>query len=145
FDPTEDYLKPSMQGHRLVKRQYMPIEPTLGRLPSAKLGLHLERDGFELRLYDPETGRRLPTPRECAREAEVARRLAENEKRVDEEDRRQAEEATRLAEEKRQLAEEATRLAEAGKRFAENSQRLAEAENTRLRQELEALRRRTTE
>jgi Uma2 family endonuclease len=77
FDPTEDYLKPSLQGHRLVEGQYVPIEPVDGRLPSAVLGLRLERQGTELRLYDPATGRRMPTPRERATEAEVAQRRAE--------------------------------------------------------------------
>jgi Uma2 family endonuclease len=77
FDPTEDYLKPSLQGHRLVEGQYVPIEPVDGRLPSAMLGLHLERQDTELRLYDPATGRRLPTPRERATEAETAQQRAE--------------------------------------------------------------------
>ena len=45
FDPTEDYLEPSLQGFRLVDGEYLPIEPVDGRLPSEVLGLHLERDG----------------------------------------------------------------------------------------------------
>ena len=61
FDPTEDYLKPSLQGFRLVDGDYVPIEPVDGRLPSQVLGLHLERDGTELRFFDPVTGARLPT------------------------------------------------------------------------------------
>jgi Uma2 family endonuclease len=72
FDPKEEYLKPSMQGHRLVRRQYVPIAPREGRLPSKLLGLHLERHGTELRFYDPATGRWLLTPRERAAEAEAA-------------------------------------------------------------------------
>lgn len=55
FDPTEDYLKPPLQGHRLIAGQYVAIEPVAGRLPSLGLGLHLERDGASLRLYDPAT------------------------------------------------------------------------------------------
>jgi hypothetical protein len=106
FDPTEDYLKPPMQGHRLFEGQYVPIEPE-GRLPSAVLGLHLERDGLELRLYDPVTGRRLLKPRERAIEAEAARRHE----------------------------------AEAARQRAEDRARLAETENERLRQEIEAMRR----
>jgi Uma2 family endonuclease len=70
FDPTEDYLKPPMQGFRLIGEEYVPIEPVAGRLPSEVLGLHLERDGTELRLYDPATGQRLLTPQEHADEAE---------------------------------------------------------------------------
>ncbi len=96
FDPTEDYLKPSLQGHRLVHGEYEPIEFVAGRLPSTLLGLHLEREGFELRLHDPVSSSRLPTTRERMEQAEIARRQAE-------------------------------------------------AENERLRQELETLRRRLTE
>jgi Uma2 family endonuclease len=66
FDPLQDYLKPPMQGYRLVEGQYRPIEPVEGRLPSEVLGLHLERYDSELRLFDPATGRRLPTLRERA-------------------------------------------------------------------------------
>jgi Uma2 family endonuclease len=74
FDPTEDYMKPSMRGHRLVEGQYVPIEPIQGRLPSVVLGLHLERRGTELRLYDPAAGNCLPTRGERLAEAEEARR-----------------------------------------------------------------------
>jgi Uma2 family endonuclease len=79
FDPTEDYLKPSMQGHRLRRGRYVPVEPTLGRLPALSLGLHLERDGHWLRLFDPQSGRRLLTPAERAAQAEADRRLTEDE------------------------------------------------------------------
>ena len=64
FDPTEDYLRPPFQGHRLIGGRYEPIAPVGGRLPSVTLGLHLEREGTQLCLVDPTTGRRLPTPRE---------------------------------------------------------------------------------
>jgi len=77
FDPTEDYLKPPFQGLRLVEGQYVAIEPVLGRLPSTVLGLHLERSGVDLRLFDPTTRRWLPTPRE---RAESERERAEREK-----------------------------------------------------------------
>jgi len=43
FDPTEDYLKPPFQGHRLVGGDYQPIPAVHGRLPSQILELHLER------------------------------------------------------------------------------------------------------
>jgi Uma2 family endonuclease len=81
FDPTEDYLKPSLQGVRRIGDEYAPIEPVAGRLPSAILGLHLERSGWELRLYDPRQGQWLPTRHERLA-AEAAARLqaeAENE------------------------------------------------------------------
>ena len=66
FDPMEDYLTPSMQGWRLVKDQYRPIRAVEGRLPSQTTGLHLERDGNELRLWNPATEAWLPTPTERA-------------------------------------------------------------------------------
>ena len=62
FDPRDEYLKPPLQGYRLTEGQYVRIEPVAGgRLPSAVLGLELERMGSELRLYDPASGRYLPT------------------------------------------------------------------------------------
>ena len=77
FDPTEDYLKPPFQGFRLERGEYVPITPVAGRLPSEVLGLHLERSGVDLRLYDPAQGRWLPTPRE---RAESERQRAEHER-----------------------------------------------------------------
>ncbi len=72
FDPYEDYLSPSMQGYRLRAGQYVAIRPQAGRLPSQQLGLHLERDESELRLWNPAGGERLPTVQEIA-EAERQR------------------------------------------------------------------------
>jgi Uma2 family endonuclease len=70
FDPFADYLDPSLQGYRLRGGEYVPIRPVRGRLPSRVLGLHLERAGAILRLYDPATGRWLPTEKEQARQAQ---------------------------------------------------------------------------
>jgi Uma2 family endonuclease len=134
FDPTEDYLKPPMQGHRLVEGQYVPIEPVEGRLPSALLGLHLERDGLELRLYDPATGRRLLKPRERTIEAEAAAEAA----------RREAEATAEAARREAEAAAEAARReaeAEAARQRAEDRAQSVEAENERLRLENEALKR----
>ncbi len=61
FDPRAEYLKPPLQGFRLVGGDYVSIEPVDGRLPSTVLGLHLERDGERLRLFDPATGQYLLT------------------------------------------------------------------------------------
>jgi Uma2 family endonuclease len=128
FDPTEDYLKPPLQGFRLVDETYVPIEPVNGRLPSEVLGLHLERDGTRLRLYDPATGKRLLT---AAERNEIA------------EQRAGAAQAERDAE--RERAETEQRRAEAEQRRAEaadQARRQLEEENERLRREIEALRRR---
>jgi Uma2 family endonuclease len=119
FDPFEDYLKPSIQGYRLIEEQYIAIAPVEGRLPSEVLGLHLERRGIELRLYDPATGRGLLTPGEKTLAAETAWR---------------AEEAARRAEEAARRAEEVAR------RLVEARLQQVEAELERLRQENEALR-----
>jgi Uma2 family endonuclease len=61
FDPFAEYLKPPLRGYRLTDGEYVPIEPVARRLPSEVTGLHLERDGTMLRLYDPATQRWLPT------------------------------------------------------------------------------------
>jgi Uma2 family endonuclease len=79
FDPLGDYLKPSMQGWRLVKGQYQAIRAVEGRLPSQTTGLHLERVGNELRLWNPETAAWLPTPAERANQAEARASRAEAE------------------------------------------------------------------
>jgi Uma2 family endonuclease len=79
FDPTEDYLAPPLQGFRLIDGEYQPIEPVDGRLPSEVLGLHLERDGRELRLYDPARHLRLLKPVEQRNVAEAAAREAQAE------------------------------------------------------------------
>ncbi len=79
FDPTEDYLDPPLQGFRLAGTTYVPITPIAGRLPSQVPGLHLERDGTNLRLFDPATGQRLLTRLEGREAAE--RRAAEERRR----------------------------------------------------------------
>jgi Uma2 family endonuclease len=72
FDPHGDYLHPRLQGHRLRGGVYHPIRAVEGRLPSRELGLHLQQDGDDLRLYDPIRGAWLPTPRERTIHAEAA-------------------------------------------------------------------------
>jgi Uma2 family endonuclease len=79
FDPLGDYLKPPMQGHRLRGGVYHPVRPVEGRLPSQVLGLHLERDGQTLRLWNPDTKTWLPTPSERAYAAESRADRAEQE------------------------------------------------------------------
>lgn len=77
FDPRGDYLKPSLQGFRLSRREYVPIVSVSNRLPSSVLGLHLERSGTELRFFDPEAGEWLPTLQEQAQRERAARLRAE--------------------------------------------------------------------
>jgi Uma2 family endonuclease len=131
FDPYEEYLKPSLQGFRLLRGVYAPIKPVDGRLPSRLLGLHLERFGRECRLYDPETGTWLLTPRE-----EYAAKLRA------EEARKREEEARKREEEARKREEEARKREEEARKREEEARKREEAENQRLREELEALKRR---
>ncbi|MGL4553502.1 MAG: Uma2 family endonuclease [Gemmataceae bacterium] len=56
FDPFGDFLEPRLQGYRLRGGQYAPIRPVEGRFPSRVIGLHLEQDGNDLRLWNPDTG-----------------------------------------------------------------------------------------
>ena len=55
-----------------MKGEYIPIQPVNGRLPSQVLGLHLERDGKDLRFYKPAPGRRLLTLRGAGRSRRAA-------------------------------------------------------------------------
>jgi Uma2 family endonuclease len=76
FDPLGEYLEPRLQGYGLIEGRYQPIARVKGRLPSEILGLHLEPMDDLLRLWDPATGRCLPTPtekREARLRAEVER------------------------------------------------------------------------
>jgi Uma2 family endonuclease len=131
FDPTGDYLSPRLQGYRLIADQYVPIEPTEGRMFSEELGLFLEgqeipdwrerlklfklkRPAEQLRFFDPAIGRWLPT---IAESLQIARQRAE------------------AAEQEKQQAEQA-------KQQAEQAKQQADAENERLRREVEELRKR---
>ena len=77
FDPFEEYLDPSLQGYRLVAGSYEPIPMIKGGMPSEVLGLELQRDGENLRFFNPETGKLLPSMHELAREVDLVRREAE--------------------------------------------------------------------
>jgi Uma2 family endonuclease len=79
FDPRAEYLDPPFQGYRLRRGRYVAIKPIAGRLPSEVIGLHLEKDGNQLRIWDPIAGRRVPTPAEARADAETGRKQAEAE------------------------------------------------------------------
>lgn len=77
FDPLAEYLKPPLQGFRLVGEEYAPIDQADDdALISQELGLRLwSEDGF-LRLVDIATEQPLLRPSElaAARQAEAAAR-----------------------------------------------------------------------
>ena len=120
FDPFEEYLDPSLQGYRLVADRYEPILKFSGGMPSEVLGLKLQRQGVQLKFYNPATGKFLPCEQDIDRELEM-RDLALRE------------------------AEVARLKAEAAQFKAEAAQFKAEAEVERLLRENEALRRRLPE
>jgi hypothetical protein len=73
---------PPLQGYRLRRGRYTRIKAETGRLPSEVLGLHLEPNGLDLRLYNPRTGCWVPTSEEidtALRDEEAARRRAQEE------------------------------------------------------------------
>ena len=120
FDPFEEYLDPSLQGYRLVAGSYEPIQMIKGGMPSEVIGLELQRNGEELRFFNPETGKLLPAVHELDREIET-RELALRETRVE------------------------LREAEVELRETQVARREAEQEVQRLRREVEELRRRLPE
>ncbi len=124
FDPRGDWLDPPLQGYRLEKGKYRKIRSRQGRLPSEVLGLHLERQGTMLRLWNPQTKAWLPTPEESRRQDRLARQSAE--------ERAEQEAQARAAAEKRAADEARARMD-------------ADTERERMRKELEALRRRLGE
>jgi Uma2 family endonuclease len=81
-DPLGEYLKPSLQGYRLVRGQYEPIEPDAdGALLSRTTGLRFRRDGRGIRPIDAETGEPL------LRIAEAYQALEEKDRALEEKDR----------------------------------------------------------
>ncbi len=111
FDPYEDYLTPSFQGYRRVRGKFRPIEFIEDRLASEQLGLYLERDEIQLRLRDPKTGARIPTPQEIAAtavaHADQMQQRAEEQQARAEDERQRAEVERQRAEDERQRADRA--------------------------------------
>jgi Uma2 family endonuclease len=80
FDPEYDYLYQPLLAFRLEEGLYEAVEVVDGRVHSDALGLDLVDTGETLRLFDPRTGRFLPTREEiesAREEAEAARAQAE--------------------------------------------------------------------
>jgi len=105
YDPTADYLKPALQGFRLIEGNYLPI---LEKQDDNGLSLYAETLGLELRLgadgemrfYDPKIGKKLLSPQEM----EMAKRQAEQARYHAEQAQYQAEQkAAKLAAKLREL------------------------------------------
>jgi Uma2 family endonuclease len=121
FDPEGDYLKPQLQGFRLLAEFYTPIPHEQdGSVYSQELGLWLRPEGELLRLLDPATGQILPTLDEAVEE--MAEALT------------QADEARRYAQTEAERAQAEAERADA-----------AERELARLRAELERLQRKANQ
>jgi Uma2 family endonuclease len=73
FDPRAEYLKPPLQGYRLVEGRYRPILPGPdGSISSLTTGLRLLSEGDQLRLVDAATGEPLLRMEEQDRALEAA-------------------------------------------------------------------------
>ncbi len=103
FDPTQDYLDPPLQGHRMASGRYEPIVPdSEGALVSEELGLRLHAVGGQVMFYRLDTGERLLTSEEARQAAEEALQAAEESLRAEAQAREAAEaEVARLLEELR--------------------------------------------
>jgi Uma2 family endonuclease len=77
FDPFGDYLKPALQGYRLIEGEYVPMELNAGRLTSELLGLQFEPKGWNLRLIDVATGEELRLPEDELDDNRAALKAAE--------------------------------------------------------------------
>jgi Uma2 family endonuclease len=78
YDPSADYLEPTLQGYQLMDGNYflLPATPLPNgdlMITSAVLGLELHLEQGELRFYNPATGEKLLSHAE----AEAARQAAE--------------------------------------------------------------------
>jgi Uma2 family endonuclease len=110
FDPLGEYLRPPLQGYRLVEGEYVRMLPNeAGVLACATLGLTLHPEKNYLALYDATTGQRLLNPAEFA----AARREADDKAQIFAAAQREAEaQAQTLAAEVARLRAEIERLKE---------------------------------
>ena len=105
FDPEGEYLRPRLQGFRLVEGRYYPIVPDAeARLRSEELGLLLGAEGLVLRLFDGTTALPVPTRQE---RLEAVRLHAEQERLHAEQERRRADALAAEVERLKALLEQA--------------------------------------
>ena len=113
FDPKGEYLRPRLQGYRLLGGVYVPLELTDNRLRSEQLGIILAMEDISLRFYDAATGEKLRTLAE-----ETAEHLAA-ERRADREAARAEQEAMRATQAEEELARLRAELEELKRQQAE--------------------------
>jgi len=111
YDPLGEWLKPPLQGYRLVHGVYEPIQPdSQAGIVSQELGVRFVLEGSELAMFDAHTGERLLSQEEWAN----------HQTQQFEETKRQAEETVRqLQQEKaarKALEDELARLREQAKK-----------------------------
>ncbi len=151
FDPFGEYLRPPLQGFRLLRGRYQPIPLEAdGSLRSRTTGLWLRREGQRLRLVDVKTGEPILWQEEleaarareeearkveaAARQIEVAARQAAEAKASEEAEARQVAEARATTETAARHAAEARAAEETiARHAAEERLRILEAELNRLR------------
>jgi Uma2 family endonuclease len=77
YDPTGDYLNPTLQGFRFAQGRTTRIRPDAsGALECRELGIRLRLEKGALRLSDARTGKRLLTETEVQRSRAKAERAA---------------------------------------------------------------------
>jgi Uma2 family endonuclease len=105
FDPEGEYLRPRLQGLRLVEGRFEPIDPDEeDRLRSAELGFLMRPEGLVLRLFDGTTGAPVPTRQE---RVEQERGRAEQERMHAEQERMRADALAAEVERLKALLEQA--------------------------------------
>jgi len=114
YDPLDEYLKPPLQGHRLVEGRYVPIEAVVGRLHSEVTGLDFFRDGTDLKVSDPRTGKTYLTLAESLVEQRRSRRLIEEQDREIEAERLRTEAMQAEVERLRRELDELRKLRDLG-------------------------------
>lgn len=131
FDPEGQYLRPRLQGFRLVAGRYQRLTADeVGQLWSPELGLTLTIEEQLLRLIDPATGQPLPT------EDEYEEQLIEAQRQVTHA-QQQVAHAVRQTADAELAAARAAREAARAQREAAQAERETEAERRRVA-ELEA-------
>jgi Uma2 family endonuclease len=78
YDPLAEWMKPALQGYRLARGLYVPLNlDERNELASEQLGITFRLEGGDLALFETATGERLQTGLERAQDAETRAHNAE--------------------------------------------------------------------